>query len=55
VNTWLPCFCRVGTTVMLFLWLQICRALAYIHNGIAVCHRDIKPQNLLVRHPPRPL
>ena len=27
---------------------QICRALCYIHNGIGVCHRDIKPQNLLV-------
>lgn len=27
--------------------LQIFRALAYIH-GIGVCHRDIKPQNLLV-------
>ncbi|KAI3890262.1 hypothetical protein MKW92_046329 [Papaver armeniacum] len=27
---------------------QICRALAYIHGGIRVCHRDIKPQNLLV-------
>ncbi|KAF5931476.1 hypothetical protein HYC85_032349 [Camellia sinensis] len=27
---------------------QIFRALAYIHNGIGVCHRDIKPQNLLV-------
>ncbi|GBG76333.1 hypothetical protein CBR_g22080 [Chara braunii] len=27
---------------------QICRALAYIHNGMGVCHRDIKPQNLLV-------
>jgi glycogen synthase kinase 3 beta len=27
---------------------QICRALAYIHNSIGICHRDIKPQNLLV-------
>ncbi|XP_052193592.1 shaggy-related protein kinase epsilon-like [Diospyros lotus] len=27
---------------------QICRALNYIHNVICVCHRDIKPQNLLV-------
>ncbi|KAK4776911.1 hypothetical protein SAY86_005599 [Trapa natans] len=27
---------------------QICRALTYIHNCIGVCHRDIKPQNLLV-------
>ncbi|KAK8639617.1 hypothetical protein V6N13_137990 [Hibiscus sabdariffa] len=27
---------------------QICRALSYIHNSIGVCHRDIKPQNLLV-------
>ncbi|XP_010556680.1 PREDICTED: shaggy-related protein kinase alpha-like isoform X2 [Tarenaya hassleriana] len=27
---------------------QICRALAYIHNCFGVCHRDIKPQNLLV-------
>ncbi|XP_077210436.1 shaggy-related protein kinase epsilon-like [Tasmannia lanceolata] len=27
---------------------QICRALAYIHGGIGVCHRDIKPQNLPV-------
>ncbi|KAK2661736.1 hypothetical protein Ddye_000310 [Dipteronia dyeriana] len=27
---------------------KICRALAYIHGGIGVCHRDIKPQNLLV-------
>ncbi|GFZ09559.1 shaggy-like protein kinase 41 [Actinidia rufa] len=28
--------------------LYICRALAYIHNCIGICHRDIKPQNLLV-------
>ncbi|KAF5455450.1 hypothetical protein F2P56_025023 [Juglans regia] len=27
---------------------QICRALAYIHNCVGVCHRDVKPQNLLV-------
>ncbi|RAL49522.1 hypothetical protein DM860_012955 [Cuscuta australis] len=27
---------------------QICRALAYIHKCIGICHRDIKPQNLLV-------
>ncbi|WJX72436.1 Glycogen synthase kinase-3 MsK-3 [Trifolium repens] len=28
--------------------IQICRALAYIHNNIGVCHRDVKPQNLMV-------
>lgn len=27
---------------------QICRGLAYIHGVVGVCHRDIKPQNLLV-------
>ncbi|XP_073001365.1 shaggy-related protein kinase epsilon-like [Typha latifolia] len=27
---------------------QICRALAYVHRVAGVCHRDIKPQNLLV-------
>ena len=27
---------------------QICRALNYIHRVIGTCHRDIKPQNLLV-------
>ncbi|XP_059318245.1 shaggy-related protein kinase epsilon-like [Lycium ferocissimum] len=27
---------------------QLCRALNYMHNVIGVCHRDIKPQNLLV-------
>ncbi|CAL9086605.1 unnamed protein product [Musa textilis] len=33
--------------VKLYMY-QICRALAYIHRVIGVCHRDIKPQNLLV-------
>ncbi|XP_078166758.1 shaggy-related protein kinase alpha-like isoform X2 [Carex rostrata] len=27
---------------------QICRSLAYSHRVVGVCHRDIKPQNLLV-------
>ncbi|KAK6159775.1 hypothetical protein DH2020_003156 [Rehmannia glutinosa] len=31
---------------------QIFRALSYIHCGIGVCHRDIKPQNLLVKGEP---
>lgn len=33
---------------LFLMCLQICRALAYIHTTIGVCHRDIKPQNLLV-------
>ncbi|KAL5222933.1 hypothetical protein ABZP36_027646 [Zizania latifolia] len=33
--------------VKLYMY-QICRALAYIHNCIGVCHRDIKPHNILV-------
>lgn len=33
--------------VQLYVY-QICRALAYLHGVIGVCHRDIKPQNLLV-------
>lgn len=32
----------------MLLILQICRGLAYIHRVVGVCHRDIKPQNLLV-------
>ncbi|OAY49227.1 shaggy-related protein kinase epsilon isoform X2 [Manihot esculenta] len=27
---------------------QICRGLSYLHHVVGVCHRDIKPQNLLV-------
>ncbi|KQK04055.1 shaggy-related protein kinase alpha [Brachypodium distachyon] len=33
--------------VKLYIY-QICRALSYIHNCVGVCHRDIKPQNILV-------
>ncbi|XP_022968737.1 shaggy-related protein kinase alpha [Cucurbita maxima] len=33
--------------VKLYMY-QIFRALSYIHRCIGVCHRDIKPQNLLV-------
>ncbi|XP_055810934.1 shaggy-related protein kinase epsilon-like [Solanum dulcamara] len=33
--------------VKLYMY-QLCRALNYMHNVIGVCHRDIKPQNLLV-------
>ncbi|XP_072955949.1 shaggy-related protein kinase epsilon-like [Typha angustifolia] len=33
--------------VQLYIY-QICRALAYIHRVIGICHRDIKPQNMLV-------
>ncbi|XP_009400716.2 shaggy-related protein kinase alpha-like isoform X2 [Musa acuminata AAA Group] len=35
------------TYVKLYTY-QICRGLAYIHHVAGVCHRDIKPQNLLV-------
>ncbi|XP_075501079.1 shaggy-related protein kinase epsilon-like [Primulina tabacum] len=42
VNQLLPVF-----YVRLYTY-QICRALSYIHNVVGVCHRDIKPQNLLV-------
>ena len=37
-------------TCFIELNLQICRALAYMHNCVGVCHRDIKPQNILVLH-----
>ena len=29
--------------------LQIFRGLAYVHTVPGVCHRDLKPQNILVR------
>lgn len=40
------------TTPMIYVKLfvyQLARSLAYIH-GLGICHRDIKPQNLLVDH-----
>ncbi|KAM1023782.1 hypothetical protein ACFX2A_045612 [Malus domestica] len=40
---------RMPITYVKLYTYQICRALAYIHNCIGICHRDIKPQNLLVR------
>ncbi|WCJ23157.1 shaggy-like protein kinase 32 [Euphorbia peplus] len=33
--------------VQLYMY-QICRGLNYLHRVLRVCHRDIKPQNLLV-------
>jgi len=32
--------------IQAYIW-QLCRALSYIHN-LGICHRDIKPQNLLI-------
>lgn len=37
----------VEMLIKIGVW-QIFRALSYIHRCIGVCHRDIKPQNLLV-------
>ncbi|THU56559.1 hypothetical protein C4D60_Mb11t18500 [Musa balbisiana] len=39
---------ETGESVAIKKVLQDKRALAYIHGCIGVCHRDIKPQNLLV-------
>ncbi|KAL9170063.1 hypothetical protein ABFS82_04G119600 [Erythranthe guttata] len=33
--------------VQLYIY-QLCRVLNYIHRVVGICHRDIKPQNLLV-------
>jgi len=38
---------RMPTLFVKLYVFQMCRALAHIH-GLGVCHRDIKPQNLLV-------
>jgi len=32
--------------IQAYIW-QLCRALGYVHN-LGICHRDIKPQNLLI-------
>ncbi|XVE89514.1 hypothetical protein DITRI_Ditri20bG0002700 [Diplodiscus trichospermus] len=39
---------RMPLTYVKLYTYQIFRALSYIHRCIGVCHRDIKPQNLLV-------
>lgn len=38
---------RMPTLFVKLYVFQMCRALAHIH-AMGVCHRDIKPQNLLV-------
>lgn len=38
--------CPIPCILQLYVY-QMCRSLAYLH-GVGICHRDIKPQNLLV-------
>ena len=45
---------RMPTLFVKLYVFQMCRALAHIH-AMGVCHRDIKPQNLLVNTHTHPL
>lgn len=49
LNLWFSLFCcSLFPDIKLLDVFQIFRGLAYIHTVPGVCHRDLKPQNLLV-------